>query len=144
MYPHEIDYLYIVHLGVHDIFETENTRVAHVVTRLPLCSSHTISTIQLLVTIWRYCRRTLHNWACTILLAQVLQDMRNHENLVDPASSHMLVSKVKPCMCVYNFLYDATANSSIIQLSIVHTCNFTWIPVVILELILEPESVVRE
>ena len=134
MYPHEIDYLYIVHLGVHDIFETENTRVAHVVTRLPLCSSHTISTIQLLVTIWRYCRRTLHNWACTILLAQVLQDMRNHENLVDPASSHMLVSKVKPCMCVYNFLHDATANGSIIQLLIAYIWNSTWIPSVILKL----------
>ena len=24
-------------------------------------------------------------------------------NLVDPASSHMLVSKIKPCMCVLNF-----------------------------------------
>ena len=61
------------------------------------------------------------------------------ENLVDPASSHMLVSKVKPCMCAYNFLYDATANSSIIQLSILHTCNFTWILVVIPELIHESE-----
>ena len=74
----------------------------------------------------------------------LLARLRSFIHLVDPASSHMLVSKVKPCMCVYNFLYDATANSSIIQLSIVHTCNFTWIPVVILELILEPESVVRE
>ena len=25
-------------------------------------------------------------------------------NLVDPASSHMLVSKIKPCMCKYSYL----------------------------------------
>ena len=42
-------------------------------------------------------------------------------NLVDPASSHILASKVKPCMCVYNFLLDATANSSIIHLQILYT-----------------------
>lgn len=53
--------------------------------------------------------------------------------LVDPASNHMLVSKVKPCMCVYNFLHDATANGSVVQLSTVHTCNPTWILRVILE-----------
>ena len=28
------------------------------------------------------------------------------DNLVDPASSHMLVSKIKPCMCMYT-LYIA-------------------------------------
>ena len=55
-------------------------------------------------------------------------------NLVDPASSHMLVSKVKPCMCVYNFLHDATANGSIIQLLIAYIWNSTWIPSVILKL----------
>ena len=26
---------------------------------------------------------------------------RNSSYLVDPASSHMLVSKIKPCMCKY-------------------------------------------
>ena len=38
------------------------------------------------------------------------------ENLVDPASSHMLVSKVKPCMSKYKFLYGETANGSLKQL----------------------------
>ena len=38
------------------------------------------------------------------------------ENLVDPASSHMLVSKIKPCMCVYKPLHSETANGSITQL----------------------------
>ena len=42
-------------------------------------------------------------------------------------------------MYVYNFLYDATANSSIIQLSMLLTCNFTWIRLVIPELIHESE-----
>ena len=36
--------------------------------------------------------------------------------LVDPASSHMLVSKVKPCMSKYKLLYGETANGSLKQL----------------------------
>ena len=37
-------------------------------------------------------------------------------NLVDPASSHMLVSKIKPCMSKYKLLYGETANGSLNQL----------------------------
>ena len=37
-------------------------------------------------------------------------------NLVDPASSHMLVSKIKPCMSQYKLLYRETANGSLKQL----------------------------
>ena len=37
-------------------------------------------------------------------------------NLVDPASSHMLVSKIKPCMSQYKSFYDETANGSLKQL----------------------------
>ena len=36
--------------------------------------------------------------------------------LVDPASSHMLVSKIKPCMSKYKLLYGETANGSLKQL----------------------------
>ena len=36
--------------------------------------------------------------------------------LVDPASSHMLVSKIKPCMSKYKRLYCETANGSLNQL----------------------------
>ena len=36
--------------------------------------------------------------------------------LVDPASSHMLVSKIKPCMSKYKLLYGETANGSLNQL----------------------------
>jgi hypothetical protein len=36
-------------------------------------------------------------------------------NLVDPASSHMLVSKINPCMCKYS-IYSETANGSLKQL----------------------------
>ena len=32
------------------------------------------------------------------------------KNLVDPASSHMLVSKIKPCMSQYKLLHGETAN----------------------------------
>ena len=38
-------------------------------------------------------------------------------NLVDPASSHMLVSKIKPCMSQYKLFYCKTANGSLKQLS---------------------------
>jgi hypothetical protein len=41
----------------------------------------------------------------------------NQCNLVDPASSHMLVSKIKPCMSKYKLLYGETANGSLQQLS---------------------------
>jgi hypothetical protein len=36
--------------------------------------------------------------------------------LVDPASSHMLVSNIKPCMSKYKRLYCETANGSLNQL----------------------------
>ena len=39
--------------------------------------------------------------------------------LVDPASSHMLVSKIKPCMSKYKQLYRETANGSLNQLSFI-------------------------
>ncbi len=37
-------------------------------------------------------------------------------NLVDPASSHMLVSKIKPCMSKYELSDGETANGSIQRL----------------------------
>ena len=56
-------------------------------------------------------------------------------NLVDPASSHMLVSKIKPCMCQYRLLYGETANGSLKQLLFIWSSLITWISVEILELI---------
>ena len=35
---------------------------------------------------------------------------------VDPAGSHMLVSKIKPCMSQYKLLYGETANGSLKQI----------------------------
>ena len=40
-------------------------------------------------------------------------------NLVDPASSHMLVSKIKPCMSKFKLLYGETANGSLKQLQFI-------------------------
>jgi hypothetical protein len=40
----------------------------------------------------------------------------NDSYLVDPASSHMLMSKIKPCMSKYKHLYCETANGSLNQL----------------------------
>ena len=55
--------------------------------------------------------------------------------LVDSASSHMLVSKIKPCMSKYKQIYCETANGSLNQLLFIWWLLTTWITVVILELI---------
>jgi hypothetical protein len=39
--------------------------------------------------------------------------------LVDSASSHMLVLKIKPCMSKYKHLYCETANGSLYKLSFI-------------------------
>ena len=39
--------------------------------------------------------------------------------LVDSASSHMLVLKIKPCMSKYKQLYSETANGSLYKLSFI-------------------------
>ncbi|PTU16862.1 hypothetical protein P175DRAFT_0447446 [Aspergillus ochraceoroseus IBT 24754] len=44
---------------------------------------------------------------------------RGPRYLVDSASSHMLVSKIKPCMSKYKQLYGETANGSLNQLSFI-------------------------
>ena len=52
-----------------------------------------------------------HSSFCAIWLRTV------DSNLVDSASSHTLVSKIKPCMCKYKRIYtDETANGSLYQL----------------------------
>ena len=43
----------------------------------------------------------------------------NDSYLVDSASSHMLVSKIKPCMSKYKQLYRETANGSLYKLSFI-------------------------
>ena len=60
-------------------------------------------------------------------------------NLVDPASSHMLVSKIMPCMSQYKLLHGETANGSLKQLSFIWWSFITWITMVILELIHAPK-----
>ena len=55
--------------------------------------------------------------------------------LVDPASSHMLVSKIKPCTFQYEPYNGEIANSSLQQPLFLGSYFPTWITVVILELI---------
>ena len=50
------------------------------------------------------------------LHCRVRQQMTDLCNLVDPASSHTLVSRIKPCMSKYKSLYGETANGSLYQL----------------------------
>ena len=64
-------------------------------------------------------------------------ELNGDNYLVDPASSHMLVSKIKPCMSKYTPLHGETANGSLNQLWFLRSYNPTWITVVILELIHE-------
>ena len=55
--------------------------------------------------------------------------------LVDPASSHMLVSKAKPCTCKHRPPHSEAANGSLDRLHFIRSYTVTWITVVILELI---------
>ena len=55
--------------------------------------------------------------------------------LADPASSHMLVSKIKPCMSKFTLSNGETANGSLNQSRFLRWSKVTWITVVILELI---------
>ena len=54
------------------------------------------------------------------LLVRMYTDRKaeSESYLVDPASSHMLVSKIKPCMSKYKQLYRETADGSLKQLSV--------------------------
>ena len=51
-----------------------------------------------------------------LLLLLGCHQRREKSNLVDPASSHMLVSKIKPCMSQYKFIQGETAKGSLKQL----------------------------
>ena len=44
---------------------------------------------------------------CLSLSLSVCSNETNGGYLVDPASSHMLVSKIKPCMSKYKLVYTA-------------------------------------
>ena len=68
-------------------------------------------------------------------MGQLMLVRRYGSYLVDPASSHMLVSKIKPCMSQYRLSHSETANGSLNQLRFLRSYNPTWITVVILELI---------
>ena len=57
-------------------------------------------------------------------------------NLVDPASGRMLVSKIKPCKSKFSSVWCETANGSLSRLQCTGLFQiFTWITVIILELI---------
>ena len=59
----------------------------------------------------------------------------NGTYLVDPASSHMLVSKAKPCTCKHRPPHGEAANGSLDRLQFIRSYTVTWITVIILELI---------
>jgi hypothetical protein len=59
---------------------------------------------------WREISSLLRGWMARRALGSYL---------VDSASSHMLVSKIKPCMSKYKQLYRETANGSLNQLSFI-------------------------
>ena len=80
-------------------------------------------------------RQSIYSWFGDVSIAILIITCFVNSNLVDPASSHMLVSKIKPCMSKYKHLYCETANGSLNQLSFIWSYITTWITVVILELI---------
>lgn len=50
-------------------------------------------------------------WLCVVVVRRVA--LANSSYLVDPASSHMLVSKIKPCMSKHKLLHSEAANGSL-------------------------------
>ena len=58
----------------------------------------------------------LESSKCLCLHGVERMRVREERNLVDPASSHMLVSKIKPCMSQYKFIHGETAKGSLKQL----------------------------
>lgn len=76
----------------------------------------------------------LLSWAGSVMMGLVVA-LKRYSYLVDPASSHMLVSKIKPCMSKYKLLHSETANGSLNQSGFLRSYFPTWITVVILELI---------
>ena len=65
------------------------------------------------------CNATLPSfWGFSCAIPRVRARVQD-SYLVDSASSHMLVSKIKPCMSKYKQLYRETANGSLNQLSFI-------------------------
>ena len=72
----------------------------------------------------------------TTVLSVVRDSFLHHSYLVDPASSHMLVSKIKPCMSKYKHPYTSKLRTAhYISNYLFEGHQITWITVVILELI---------
>ena len=67
------------------------------------------------------------------------QSWQSGSYLVDPASSHMLVSKIKPCMSQYKLLLQRNREWLIKSVIVYLIVPFTWITVVILGLIHAPK-----
>ena len=68
-----------------------------------------------------HCRCSYNSWASVYLVQTrrcrlLLNSLKLGANLVDPASSHMLVSKIKPCMSQCKLQYGKTVNGSLKQL----------------------------
>ena len=63
--------------------------------------------------LWGAHRRVGFAWRASSLFSALLV---GPSNLVDPASSHMLVSKIKPCMSQYKLQHGKTVNGSLKQL----------------------------
>ena len=68
------------------------------------------------IQIYWYCLQFIAIVRAIIFVLIIVQNKQN-SNLVDPASSHTLVSKIKPCMSKYKrLLYCETAYGSLYQL----------------------------
>ena len=55
-------------------------------------------------------------WPTLLIMTSDALRTRTSTHLVDPASSHMLVSKIKPCMSQHKLLFGESANGSLKQL----------------------------
>ena len=97
---------------------------------------------------WRFCIQWMslfeqnsvlcnnsHNWCILIRYRKVNVTLMSYSYLVDPASSHTLVLKIKPCMSKCIVVTTLDCRRLIITVIVLLRLFYRWIPVEILELI---------
>ena len=70
-----------------------------------------------------FCGGSPSRAACVSCVPGKFLSAQRDSYLVDPASSHMLVSKIKPCMSKYKLLHSETAIGSLNQLWFLRSYN---------------------
>ena len=92
--------------SVFSLWETAQAKSNHIANRpvqctLVVCAEREgVKRFSFILLVWM----TVSLYRAVVGTWEILKGAK-HSNLVDPASSHTLVSKIKPCMCKYKQLF---------------------------------------